>query len=177
MIPAELYSPAVAPVQTRKGCGVERRAAMMPSGFPFLKPHCLNMNRVYVNGAEVVLGRRSWPFVERSGCHRAFPFRPGRLRSLRLSAASSPKPSPVPALVAPVEPPRSKPGLSTAPPAAAALLGFPGKSHLFLSREAMSLSFKRKVRSDCRSPPRAGGVPARFQGIGPKCPSPDACSR
>ena len=43
-----------------------------------------------------------------------FRRRPGKLRSRRFSTASGPRPRPVPALVLPVEPPRSKPGRSTA---------------------------------------------------------------
>jgi hypothetical protein len=69
----------------------------------------------------VAVAERPWPepfSAEQSavGCllYARFPRRPGRLRSWRFSAASGPRPRPVPALVVPVEPPRSKPGRSTA---------------------------------------------------------------
>jgi hypothetical protein len=63
-----------------------------------------------------------------------FPPPLGSLRSRRFSAASTPGPRPVPALVLPVDPPRSKPGRSTSPGSAelpAALS--PGLSGLFLA--------------------------------------------
>jgi hypothetical protein len=51
--------------------------------------------------------------------------RPGSRRSPSLSNASSPSPSPVPAWVSPVEPPRSNPGLSIFPPRSSATPGVP----------------------------------------------------
>ena len=64
-------------------------------------------------------GILSLPLVRRSG----------RLRSKRFSPASSPKSRPVPALVSPVEPPRSKPGRSMAPGSG----GLPAASRLISS--------------------------------------------